>query len=33
MGIDLSQWPTLAGIHTRLAGMPAFAENAPAPRT
>lgn len=32
MGIDLAQWPTLAAIHARLREIPAFADNAPAPR-
>ncbi|MFJ3055356.1 maleylacetoacetate isomerase [Herbaspirillum sp. NPDC087042] len=32
MGIDLAQWPTLAAIHARLKDIPAFADNAPAPR-
>lgn len=32
MGIDLSQWPAVAAIYARLQAIPAFADNAPAPR-
>lgn len=34
MGFDVPQrWPTIAGIVARLQDVPAFAQNAPAPRT
>lgn len=32
MGLDLAQWPAVAAIHARLQAIPAFADNAPAPR-
>ncbi|SCB56390.1 maleylpyruvate isomerase [Rhizobium aethiopicum] len=32
MGFDLAQWPNIAGIVAKLEAIPAFQENAPAPR-
>lgn len=32
MGLDLAQWPALADIYAKLKTLPAFADNAPAPR-
>ncbi|TCL71778.1 maleylacetoacetate isomerase [Rhizobium sp. BK251] len=32
LGLDLAQWPNIAEIVTNLEAIPAFAENAPAPR-
>jgi maleylpyruvate isomerase len=32
-GISLAQWPRISAIVTKLRSIPAFAENAPAPRT
>lgn len=32
MGLDLAQWPAVADIYAKLKTLPAFADNAPAPR-
>jgi maleylpyruvate isomerase len=32
-GISLAQWPRIFAIVTKLRSIPAFAENAPLPRT
>ncbi len=33
MNIDFSRWPNIADVFSRLERLPAFAENAPSPRT
>ncbi|MBO9536315.1 maleylacetoacetate isomerase [Herbaspirillum sp.] len=32
MGLDLAQWPAVADVYAKLKTLPAFADNAPAPR-
>lgn len=32
MGLDLAQWPAVADVYANLKALPAFADNAPAPR-